>query len=250
MKKLKNILKHWPGLYQGIQRIYYALRRVLEYILGTGFHEWLWRHRHVGKGRSWTESYTVSLDHPHRFFLIDRIRTYAPFQSVLEIGCNTGPNLFLLSGLFPEARFYGIDINPQAVRDGRRWLQEKGLGNVSLEVGKADDLSHFSDKSIDIVFTDAILIYVGADKIDKVISEIKRVARKAVIFLEWNLDDEERSFQWYDSHWIYNYRKLLSCHFTTGRVDLVSLPGDLWDDPSWKTYGAVAEVALAGKDMG
>ena len=108
-EQLKHTLKKWPVLYRVVERSYYALkfRRIKEYLLGTGVQEKEWATRHLhenerrrddwGKGSNdWIKGYWDSRSHPHRMFLIDTISKYNP-SSILEIGCNCGPNLYLLA---------------------------------------------------------------------------------------------------------------------------------------------------------
>ena len=88
-----------------------------------------------------------------KFFL----RNFLEFSpsSVLEIGSNCGPNLYILARRFPDAELKGIDINSDAVQKGNEWFSDEHISNVKLMVGKADDLQQFQDKSFDVVFTDA-----------------------------------------------------------------------------------------------
>ena len=86
------------------------------------------------------------------------------------------------------------------------------ITNVILSVGKADKLSAFVDNSFDILFTDATLLYIAPDKIKEVISEMIRIARKALIFVEQHeesLQKDPRGEGVYDSGiWKRNYRRL------------------------------------------
>ena len=155
------------------------IKRLANKIAGTKVDELYWRFRHF-IDRSWAESYISkeSINHPHRKLLVDKISAYYPFDNVLEIGCASGPNLYLLANKFPNAKLYGIDISERAIKIGKEFFKKENMRNVSLDSGKADDLKKFKDKSIDIIFTDATLIYEGLDKIDLAIREMLRVAKK------------------------------------------------------------------------
>jgi len=169
---LKHLLKKWPAFYRFVETSYYTLRfrRLKEYLLGTRAQEKYWATRHRRKerkrddlvkgGRDWIKSYWDSRDHSHRPFLIEKISKFSPIHSILEIGCNCGPNLYLLAKKFPDAEMIGIDINPIAVQNGNEWFAQEGISNVKLSVGNADELGQFPDKSFDVVFTDAVLIYI------------------------------------------------------------------------------------------
>ena len=117
--------------------------------------------------------------------MVETISNLNP-NSILEIGCNCGPNLYLLAKKFLNAEIIGIDINSMAVQKGNEWLAQEGFSNVKLLESKADELGQFQDKSFDVVFTDAVLIYIGPDKIKEIIENMIRITRKALILMEWH----------------------------------------------------------------
>ena len=45
------------------------------------------------KGENWIQDYILSVNHPHRDVILKGLQTFGKIESVLEIGCNTGPNL-------------------------------------------------------------------------------------------------------------------------------------------------------------
>lgn len=244
MNSIKSFLRKWPNFYSILQRIYYGFRRFLElHILGTKLQEWIWS---ANRGKDYVNEGRESISHPHRKFLLDKILYYSPFENILEIGCNAGPNLYLFSKQFPHVKLYGIDINGRAIEEGKKHFKEEGISNVSLAVGRADRLASFADKSIDVVFTDAVLMYVGPDKICGVISEMVRIARKAVIFNEWhhNSINTKRYFYHY-GHWVYDYAYLLSSYGSLDSIKTTKIPKEIWGDPGgWEKYGSIIEVEL------
>jgi ubiquinone/menaquinone biosynthesis C-methylase UbiE len=126
------------------------------------------------------------------------------------------------------------------VRTGRTWFRQRGVTDVRFAVTKADDLSQFPDKSIDIVLTDAALICVAPDAIHAAISEIVRVARKAAVLLEWHADGRTPNYR---DHWVYNYRWLFKPHVPDPAVTVTKLPPHLWGG-DWGRYGYVIEVRM------
>lgn len=255
--KLKSFLKRWPKFYSFLKRIYQAFRntrrKLRAHLLGTKAEENYWVTRHLRKGddwgdkkKDWVRGYWDSRDHSHRSFLLNRICRFSP-SSILEIGCNCGPNLYLLAKKSPSKEIVGIDINPLAVQKGNEWLMQEGISNVKLLVGKADDLRQFQDKSFDVVFTDAVLIYVGPDKIKKVMGEMLRVARKAMVFLEWHCWGSKcNPLGVYVGHWARDYVALLKDFIPEGKVEVTKLPKELWPDQNWQRWGAVIEVIMYG----
>lgn len=152
-----------------------------------------WATRHLDDGEDWIEGYWKSRDHPHRAFLLDKICEFSPIHSVLEIGCASGPNLYNIAKKFPDAEIRGIDVNPMAVQKGNEWFRQEGLSNVKLEVGKAQDLKRFPDKSFDVAFTDAVLIYVPPEEIRQVAREMLRIGR-VLVLNEWHIFTNGRRY--------------------------------------------------------
>ena len=255
-------MKRWPPLYRFVVGISVALKPVhlMELLIGTRAREreWATRHlrkgndwrntQHLGEGDEWVMSYWDSREHPHRPFLIERIFKFSP-SSILEIGCNCGPNLYLIAKRFPDVKIRGIDINPMAVQKGNEWLAQEGVSNVKLSVSKADELGQFQDKSFDVVFTDAILIYIGPDKIKKVMKEMIRITRRALILLEWNCfkpqgkDPNGLGVYQYGA-WKRDYVALLRQFVPEAQIHVTKIPKEIWPSEEWQELGAVIEVVV------
>jgi len=189
--------------------------------------------------------YWDSREHPHRALLMIAISRFSP-DSVLEIGCNSGPNLYKLAKIFPNAKLHGIDVSQKAIDEGRTQLEKCSIINVSLELGKADDLSKFEDRSIDVVVSDAVMIYIGKDKIEKVVKEMLRVARKAIILVEWHdtAATTSGSFLFKRGYWTRDYVSLFKGRDRVEDIQLTKITRDIWNDECWSKYGHVIEVAL------
>lgn len=260
-KRLTHFLKKFPRLYSLVAKVYgYGASRsryLRERFWGTKITEKEWATRHLRKGNDWNDmkhlgdndewvkSYRDSQDHSHRHFLLENIAKFSPFYSILEIGCNCGPNLYLLARKFPDAEIVGIDINPRAVQKGNEWFAQEGIKNVRLLVGKADELGRFDDKTFDIVFTDAVLIYIGPDKIKEVIKGMLRITRKALILFEWHsFSCASNPRGVYVGHWLRDYVALLREFVAEESIHTIKMPEGLWADKSWQKYGGVVEVNL------
>ncbi|OHA70176.1 MAG: hypothetical protein A3F15_00350 [Candidatus Wildermuthbacteria bacterium RIFCSPHIGHO2_12_FULL_40_12] len=209
-------------------------------IFGSKIDEIYWNFRHIFNS-SWAKKYISeeSISHPHRKFLIEKIAAHFPFQSCLEIGCASGPNLFLLAQKFPGVSFYGIDISNNAIKEGKRFLEDRKIKNVTLINSRADNLKFLKDKSIDIVFSDAILIYIDKNKIKYILKEMTRIAKKLIIILELCAD----RVSYYDGHWIHNYKSLFRKLISNKKIKISRIPKEIWDG-SWKKQGCIIEVVL------
>jgi precorrin-6B methylase 2 len=236
-----------------------------------------WADRHLREGEEWIESYWQSRDHPHRSFLIERISQFSPIHSILEIGCASGPNLYRVAKNFPEAEVKGIDVSSIAVQKGNEWFKREGILNVRLELGKAQELERFRDKSFDVVFTDAVLIYIPPDEIRQVAKEMLRISR-VVVLNEWHLFNKWRAFLvneycyfklklggrllskqktrdsdcyliprssslgYFVGHWIRDYGALFKEFVPREKIRIIRPPKELWGDKNWQRWSAVIEV--------
>lgn len=221
-----------------MKKILRKIKRLLVTIFGSLPDKIYWRFRHVFE-KSWADNYASekSINHPHRKFLIEKISNYSPFNSVLEFGCASGPNLLVFSKKFPNIKIYGVDISGKAIECGEKYLRENNVNNIDLKQGGIELLKNFSDKSIDIVFSDAVLIYFDEKKIQEAISEIFRIAKKAVIFLE--LNKEGKSI--YTDNWIHDYKNLIKRFVAEENIKISPIPKDVWN---WNDFGSVIEVKL------
>lgn len=253
-----KLFKKYPMIYFIAERIFSWYKRAIYFFRGSKPEERYWKDRHLkkrprkkddwgGVDTDWIESYKNSTGHPHRKFLIDRIASYQP-SSVLEIGCNCGPNLFLLSRELPTAELTGVDINSMAVKSGKEWFKQEGIKNVKLFACKADGLERFENKSFDIVFTDAVLIYFGPDKIKNVITEILRISKKVIILFEWNdfvnLNNSQGKFF---KHWVRNYNALFREFVDAEKIKTEKIPENIWQDDNWQKHGAIVEIMISDR---
>lgn len=241
-----------------MQRIFYLGLEWLETrLFGTRIQEWRWKLKTFGGDASLPNARhaphpaerglgDVQRFHPHRAMLLTALEAYMPSESVLEIGCGRGDNLYLLGVQHPTIVLHGIDINTKAVNATRQRLVQSGFKLGRLSEGRADDLSQCLDKSIDIVFSDAVLLYVGPDKIKKVLNEMARIAKKAVILSEWHSDllPEFNPSRYFDAHWIHNYRALFEGIPSVVKIQIEPIPEEIWGGSGWKEYGSLIEARL------
>jgi len=218
-----------------------TIKRLANKIFGSKIDGPSWKFRHL-LDKKWSESYISkqSIYNPFRKFFIEKISAYFPFDNALEIGCASGPNLYLLAQKIPQAKFYGIDISKKAIETGKKFFTKENIKNVFLEAGKAENLKKIQDKSIDIIFTNAVLVCIGPDKIDSVIKEILRVAKKAIIFCEWHTDSPKSL---YIDYWAHNYKLLLTQFVSDKKIKITKIPESLWGG-TWGKLGYIIEVIL------
>ena len=235
---------YFPYFYSFFRDWYWKSREVKVCLLGTKVAEKKWANRSLSEIKAAFNNIT----HPHRLFLLEKITAFQPISNVLEVGCGYGANLHLLSKRFPEVKLTGIDINSLSVQEGKKLLREEGISNVKLLVGKADELYRFQDKSFDIVFTDALLIYIGPDQIETVIEGMLRIARRALILVEWHENFEGRLSQslgvYHFGCWKRDYINLLKQSIPSEHIRLSKIPRGIWPAKHWEELGFIVEAII------
>jgi len=134
------------------------------------------------------------------------------FSSLLELGSSCGNRLAVLAAARPDARLVGIDINRLAVECGNRWLLAEGIKNVTLEWGRIEDLSAYADRSFDVVFSWAALIYIRPARILEVLKGALRVSAKAIVLIEMQSETKQqnrRGVYYRPGNWKRDYIALL-----------------------------------------
>lgn len=177
---------------------------------------------------NWLEGYAKSIEHPHRRLIIEALKKLTPFESVFEVGANCGPNLTVIGKNFPGTKLAGIDLNADAVTLGKKLVP-----GADWRVGSMVKLP-WANKSFDIGLADAVLLYVSPNDIRKVMGELDRVARRALILVERFDDSVEGVIK---SHvWTRNYPVLLK---ESGyKVEQVKLDEKAWPGSlNWQKFG-------------
>lgn len=228
--------------------IYFQVRplRIKELLQGTKAWEDYWINRKTGKdwhwqSKDWIEGYWKSIDHPHRKLLVDAVAEFNP-KSILEVGCASGPNLYLLAKKYPEADIWGVDINRQAVEYGREMFFKEGIRNVRLATGRADALL-FNDNTFDVVITDAVLIYVGPDRIWQTLGRMMNIAKKGIVLVERSVFKYPFKSVYLDGMWQRNYHHIFTTWVLGGKpqqVNFKKITKDIW--PEWSETGYVISV--------
>jgi trans-aconitate methyltransferase len=155
------------------------------------------------------------------------------------LGCASGPNLVLINKVFPRVQLGGIDISAQAISTAKKYLPPASV----MEVGPIDNM-FYSNKSGDVILTDASLIYIGHDKINKVMSEIKRIGRNRVVLVEFHSTSfwKRLALKLASGYNAYDYKKLLEKHRFYD-IEIKKLP-DYWNGEPWKTFGHIITAKI------
>lgn len=108
--------------------------------------------------------------HTHKINLAKQILSQLKFNNCLDVGCASGYMVSQISGIFPNAKYYGIDIYDKAIE----YAKNKYL-NIEFIVAPANKLP-FKNNSFDL-----ILFYETIEHVEEpqeCLNEIKRVLKK------------------------------------------------------------------------
>lgn len=197
-----------------------------------------WKNRKLDDSRrdwehespTWVSGYWGSQAHPHRKLIVEAFERLGVSNSVLEVGCNCGPNLQQIRNKFPNIEVFGVDISEEAIKEAGNCMP----GN--FQVGSVIDIS-LPDGSVQVVLADAVLMYIGPEEIEKAISEITRVSGDAVIICDW-FDKSELGVV-KDGHWARDYSKLLEKQGFL-ETEKHKLTEEEWPNKKWATNGYVS----------
>lgn len=176
-------------------------------------------------GLNWVSDYLASTEHPHRKIIIETLPMFEPYRSLLEIGCNAGPNLAKIYG----KKLAGIDANADAIAYAKDLLPK-----ADLRVGNMLELP-WPDKSFDVLLADAALMYISPEEIGRMMNEIDRVAKGVLIVDRFN---ESISGAVTGYVWGRNYPEIL--RRMGFEVSVKNITKDLWPGSlNWQLHGIV-----------
>lgn len=187
----------------------------------------LWRTQHKRK-ENWTKIYFDSWRSSYRQEFVKRLKGY-DFDSLIDLGCNSGPNLKALREAGINADLYGIDINEEAILYGKSKLPD-----VNLEVRSLYEMKG----RYDVVIACAVLQHIPPDGIHKVLELIFKTAKKRVTFIDMHQFHALGSvvFQRNKKYWDRfprNWWELLKPYAAEDRISISELPNggasDIYD---------------------
>lgn len=157
----------------------------------------------------WIGHYRNSLRQPQREAIVGALRGIPGVTSVLEVGCHCGPNLIRLAQDIPTLeQLTGIDVNVDAVKAGRSWVQTLGLHDrIDIVQGRIPDkTAALASGCVDVVVSCYALAYIAPPDLDAVLYELGRLAAKALVLAEPMPGGGERPAQWSGyREWAHDY---------------------------------------------
>ncbi len=138
-------------------------------------------------------------DGTRRYYLLGRDQLIADLRpkadaSVLEIGCGTGRNLVVAARLYPDARFFGIDVSTEMLTSAISAISRRGLTHrVRVAHGDAtafDPVMLFGTSSFDRISISYSLSMIPDWRhvIEEAVSHLKPGGRLHIV----DFGDQER----------------------------------------------------------
>lgn len=214
--------------------IFRRTKRILDSIFGDLSDEVFWKFIHLFKDR-WSTIFLETQSSPHRHHVINLILNNKKIKKILELGCGDGTNLRIISKKKKFLDLYGVDINSHNIKNGFKINRKLNL-KINFYRGNIKKLKMFEDNKFDIVFSDAVLLYIDSKNIKKTIEEAIRVARKKLYFFE--MDTKGETF--YNDKWIHNFTKVLNKIPKIYCFNIHKISDDREGD--WQKYGKIIEI--------
>ncbi len=178
-------------------------------------------------GNNWIAEYWSSQNHPHRKLIIGALEKVYPFNNLLEIGCNAGPNLAAIEQRWPFVKLYGIDLNNEAINYAADRLPGANLFKFNVL-----NMPFFS-RQFDCTLADASLMYVPPEDIKKAMDKINEVTDKSIVICDWDSDSKEGIIK--DGHWARDYGQWLKDFGF--KVEKIKLTNKDWPAVNWIKNG-------------
>lgn len=130
----------------------------------------------------------------YRGLLADSLSPLAPFGTVLEIGCHSGPNLWALRQRWPHSHLIGVDPGDKTIMYGAAMCElgiQKGdhLDNIDFYHGSAPavltDAEHLRAWGpVDVIVSCYTLAYLHEVELGLTLDAMLKVARKGLVLCE------------------------------------------------------------------
>lgn len=163
-----------------------------------------------------------------------------PWISLWEVGCGSGPNLVrIVKDGFTNRQLGGSDVNADAIEAAR-----KTFNGGKFHVESSEDML-LSDQAVDVMLSDAHLIYIGPFKIKKVLREMVRITRNHLVLCEYYEPSlwKRLLLWWQTGYFAHDYKTLLEelgCY----DIKILPIPEEYWGG-NWSKYGYIIHCKIA-----
>ena len=156
----------------------------------------------------------------HRKLLLEKVEKYLPFNTLLDIGCASGPDVVLYEMAFPNADIHAFDSTEGDIEIAKKLVKRTKFETKDLR----EYLKEIPSLSYDIVVSNGVMMYYEAHRV----ADLLRIAKNAVIMSERDP---------YNSVNILEYLKGI-------RHEPIVTKIDAQVRPSWAENGYIYEIKL------
>lgn len=139
----------------------------------------------------------------YRLKLFDKFNLKS-VRSILDYGCGYGINLKVLKDINPDFILHGMDISKKDLR--MLEIINNNLFKIHLNILDYQNLKYLEGK-FDLVFTDAVLIYINTSNIKEHLEYLINSSKKYILFHELTYEFSETKISHLNIH---DYRRLIN----------------------------------------
>lgn len=121
------------------------------------------------------DNFLQKLWHSHKINLAKKILKKIKFRNCLDIGCASGYMVSEIAKVFPQVKYFGIDIYDKAIK-----YAKKTYPGIKFKIASASDIL-FKDGSFDLILFYETIEHVENPK--ECLQEIKRVLKKEGVLI-------------------------------------------------------------------
>tara|TARA_B110001450_G_scaffold245457_1_gene258509 strand:- start:4759 stop:5151 length:393 start_codon:yes stop_codon:yes gene_type:complete len=112
--------------------------------------------------------------------------------------------------------------------------------NVGFYAKKASQLKNFDSKTFDVVFSQAVLIYLPPTKIHQAVVEMIRLRDGFFVFHEFHSDGGGKGI-FEGGNWVYDYRSIIKTYNPEAHIEMHE---NTFRGGNWDKYGKLIVAKL------
>jgi len=121
---------------------------------------------------------------PFYKFLVEQICSRrGEIKYILDIGCNTGQECFLIAQDYPDVKVVGIDLNKEAIKYAKVRYNLTNLEFYTCDAICSRFIERFSKEEIGLIFCFETIEHLFADQLEKLFKNIHAVSNMNTIIL-------------------------------------------------------------------
>ena len=222
-----------------LKALYWFMQRLARWLVGTRLDTWRWKFMVSGDEYA---RFSPSHNHPHRSWFAHKVMAIKPKPAtILEFGCGPGDNLTALRDAGFAGSYIGLDVNAKVIDNAKAQFADDAAARFSVSTN--DTLTQMAENSVDLIMTDAVLLYIGPDQIADVIGQMLRVSRSGLCLIEMHDPSASGAGSYSRDGFLRNYQHLAAP--LDASVRLQKLPTDIWPTGRWPQFGHLIKITAS-----